>query len=97
MDSVGIDRPNDGDDATRRAPALSRRIVYLLNPADDVEFRTAVEAAERDGMTTPSELEARLRASAPRVLVRRRELDAEPVEVWYVYREGHWIPTEDHR
>jgi hypothetical protein len=31
------------------------------------------------------------------VLVRRRELDAEPVEVWYVYREGHWIPTEDHR
>ena len=98
MDSAGNERSGDGADLARRLEAQQQgRVVYLLNPADDVEFRTAVEAARLAGVASPSELQARLRPAAPRVVVRRRELDAEPVEVWYVYRDGHWILTREDR
>jgi hypothetical protein len=42
-------------------------------------------------MTAPA-LEAALRLTYPNARVRRRELSGEAVEIWYVYREGHWIP-----
>jgi len=98
MDRVGLDRPNHGNDPARRyAAQTGRRVVFLLNPADDPGFRAAVEAAQREGAATPSEMQARLRAVAPGVVVRRRELEGEPMEVWYVYRDGHWIPAAEPR
>ncbi|HEX5589826.1 MAG TPA: hypothetical protein VFX65_06015, partial [Candidatus Limnocylindrales bacterium] len=72
MQDVGIDRLKQQNTPTRREPAPSeRRVVYLLNPADDAVFRAAVEKAGT-GATTPAELESRLRPAAPRVVVRRR-------------------------
>lgn len=95
--NVGTDRLNQRNTPTRREPTPSeRRVVYLLNPADDTTFRAAVEKVGT-AATTPVELEDRLRTLAPRVVVRRRELEAEPVEVWYVYRDGHWIPHGEQR
>jgi hypothetical protein len=62
-------------------------------PSDDVAFRDHVQrlsARYPDG--GPAAFEARLRRLFPRVVVRARELSAEP-EVWYVYREGAWRPS----
>ena len=33
----------------------------------------------------------RLAVDYPAVTVHRRELSGEPLEVWYVYRDGHWL------
>jgi hypothetical protein len=99
MDHVGNERPNEAGDTTLRRPPQpqpqTRRVVVVLNPAGDAEFRAAVDAAQMAGVASPSDLEARLRPVVPRIVVRRRELDGEPVEVWYVYRDGHWIPAAE--
>ena len=53
-----------------------------------------IESALPSGDWRPQDLEALLRSRYPKAVVRRRELDAERVEVWYVYRDGHWIRSE---
>jgi len=45
------------------------------------------------GPGTPPELEALMRPEYPRIVVRARLLDHESVVVWYVYREGYWVPA----
>ena len=42
---------------------------------------------------TPSDLEALMRPDYPRIVVRARALEHESVVVWYVYREGYWVPA----
>jgi hypothetical protein len=64
----------------------------VLNPDDDEEFAASAWRLVAEGATTAPELEAALRRTYPKALVRRRELSGEAVEIWYVYREGHWIP-----
>jgi hypothetical protein len=44
------------------------------------------------GADTPAELQAALRPHYPDVLVRARELSSEPATVWYIYRDGRWVP-----
>ena len=66
----------------------------ITNPADDVPFRDAVEAARREGQS-PADLEAVLRSAYPRITVRARDLSGERSVVWYVYREGHWVARDD--
>ena len=68
----------------------SRPPVLVINPRDDANLRDAAEDAVNEGATTPILLEAALRGSYPRVVVRPRALSSEPEVVWYVYREGHW-------
>jgi len=34
-----------------------------------------------------------MRPEYPRIVVRARLLDHESVVVWYVYREGYWVPA----
>ena len=62
----------------------------VLNPPDDREFEAFV--ASRVGTGQGSEqLELDLRARYPRAIVRPRDLSGERVQVWYVYRDGHWV------
>lgn len=69
--------------------------VLIVNPATDREF-TALARSMLDGASEPAELQARLRTSHPNCIVRRREISNERVVVWYVYRDGGWIPSERH-
>jgi hypothetical protein len=65
----------------------------FLNPADDLAFAGEVERSMEEGAVDAVELERRLRRSYPRAVVRPRGLSNEPFEVWYVYRDGHWVAS----
>src|SRR5512146_2850655 len=57
----------------------------VMNPrTDDVFVRVATELARQPGMT-PEALAAQLRRLYPEVVVRRRGLDGETFETWYVF------------
>jgi hypothetical protein len=61
-------------------------------PANRHEFAARVSARLDAGADTPAELQAALRPHYPDVLVRARELSSEPATVWYIYRDGRWVP-----
>jgi hypothetical protein len=65
----------------------------VINPRSDLEFVTAVEV-EGPGAPSPDTLADHLREAYPRVIVRPRLLANEPHEIWYVYRDGHWVRSE---
>ena len=69
-------------------------ISLVLNPRDDPRFVELAEAIVTDGIRVPAELQSRLRQAYPNAIVRARELDGEAQSIWYVYRDGHWIPAE---
>jgi hypothetical protein len=73
---------------TGPAPALH------LNPSDDDGFATDVARLLASGVRDASEFERRLRVWYPGALVRPRDLAHEPFVVWYVYRDGRWVPSE---
>jgi hypothetical protein len=66
------------------------RPVLIINPRSDTAFVDAVQAAV-DGVDDPGELQRRLRERHAHAVVRPRDLSSEPVTVWYVYRDGHWV------
>ena len=68
------------------------RHVELINPRHDVEFVMLVDRIAAGAMR-PEDLERQLRRHYPNAVVRSRGLAAEPVDVWYVYRDGSWTPT----
>ena len=70
------------------------RHVEHVNPRDDVTFVALVDrlAAATDDAEV---LEAQLRETYPDALVRTRGLSGEAIEVWYVYRDGIWVPIGD--
>ena len=62
------------------------RIVTI--PSGDLAFaRSAAEAVDQSA-GSPRRFETVLRRHYPAVIVRRRDLSAEPETVWYVYRDG---------
>ena len=65
----------------------------MVNPRSDALLTERATGLVMNGARTPSELEAALRDRYPRVKVRERSLSHETVTVWYVYREGSWIPS----
>ena len=71
-----------------------RRPIVVVNPSNDVGFREMVDRFVATGGTRPDDLEAVLRTRYPEAVVRPRELAGERFEVWYVYRDGHWIRSE---
>jgi hypothetical protein len=83
--SMGIHRSGEA-----RMPAPP---VLIVNPATDREF-TILATSLLDGVSGPDDLQARLRPTHPHCVVRRREISNERVVVWYVYRDGGWIPSE---
>jgi hypothetical protein len=67
--------------------------LLVVNPRSDEDFAQTVERLAAAGATTPEALQTELRRTHPKALVRRRTLEAERVETWYVYREGTWVAT----
>lgn len=71
--------------------ARRSRPLIVPNPAGDAAFREHIDQILARPLDRPSDLEALLRVHHPHAVVRRRELTDEELEVWYVYRDGHWI------
>jgi len=72
----------------------TQRPTLVTNPADDVAFRDAAEAALQEGQSV-AELQEILRRTYPRAVVRARDLAGERSVVWYVYRDGQWVARHD--
>jgi hypothetical protein len=72
------------------------RPTLVVNPSDDDEFSDYAHRLLTDWIT-PEEFRQRLRARYPRAVAHERQLTGEPARVWYVYREGRWIPTRPPR
>ena len=71
--------------------ARRERPVIIANPLGDRGFRVMIDSFLAAGGRRPEELEAALRIRFPDALVRPRDLAGERFDVWYVYRDGHWI------
>ena len=70
-------------------------LVLVINPRSDTGFVLEAERLAADGMTRPALLQAALRHGAfPLAAVHARELSGERTTIWYVYRDGRWIPDE---
>ena len=78
-----------------RVDDAGRRPMIIANPPNDREFRAFIDRFLLAGGRAPEDLEATLRTRYAQAVVRRRELAGEKIEVWYVYRDGHWIRSED--
>ena len=80
---------------TKQAPGLSaRRPTIVANPSGDRAFAARIERSMSGGARHPADLEAALRPTYPAVVVRPRDISGEYLEVWYVYRDGHWVAKE---
>ena len=67
------------------------RPTLVLNPPDDEAFRTSAGQLVESGIGEPSMLQDCLRQRWPLAVVRPRELAGERAEIWYLYRDGHWV------
>lgn len=65
---------------------------FVINPRSDAEFVARVEAEGPSCASAPA-LQSTLRDHYPKAVVRPRQLEGEREEVWYVYRDGTWIPS----
>jgi hypothetical protein len=70
------------------------RPVLVVNPRTDAPFVTFVRE-QLDGLNDddPMALQVRLRERHPAATVHARLLSSEPSIVWYVYRDGRWMPS----
>ena len=71
------------------------KITIVRNPATDAEFERAINQLVNEGIRDPELFQARLREGYAEAVVRPRELAGESALIWYVYREGHWVRTDD--
>ena len=64
----------------------------VVNPSADQALRDLAEdVLHHLERPTPADLERLLRKRYPNAVARARDLTGEAA-VWYVYREGHWVP-----
>lgn len=75
----------------RGGPATEARPVLNVNPRHDQAFVAAAEALLDDGMRSLTGFQDVLRRRFPDAVVRERDLSGEVGEVWYVFRDGHWV------
>ena len=68
------------------------RPVLIINPTTDQPFAEHVWSL-LDDASTPGSVQAALRERYPDAVVRPREISAERHVVWYVYRDGRWVPS----
>jgi hypothetical protein len=73
----------------------SKPPVVIANPTHDHSFVGLAERLVADGVQSPEALQAELRKTYPRTVVRERQISAEPVPMWYAYRDGHWVDSRD--
>ena len=82
------------DVADRTRDGARSRPTLLVNPPTDSHLRETLDAMlDQHAPATPAELQALVRPDYPRLVVRARQLEHESVVVWYVYREGYWVPA----
>ena len=62
----------------------------IVFPHSDEHLREAADACLSDSVGTPERLTRCLRADYPRIVV-HKGVEIAGDNVWYVYREGHWI------
>jgi len=74
----------------------SQRPTVLSNPRTDTAFVANVEQL-LDSVATPEALQVGLRETYPAAVVRARDISSESGTVWYVYREGRWVPPPSDR
>ncbi len=67
----------------------------VINPLDDHAFAAFVRSVLPEAGMSPEWLQRALSQRYPHAVVHRRELSSEPIEVWYVYRDGRWTPRRD--
>jgi hypothetical protein len=65
----------------------------VVNPATDRVFGDFARMKIEQGATSTYDLERQLRSTYPAATVHARELVGEPIVIWYVYRDGHWIDS----
>jgi hypothetical protein len=88
-----LDSPSDqwklrsGSSGVRMKPTL------VVNPGDDGVFAAFARVLVDHGTASIAEFERRLKAVYPHAAVHARELAAEPLVIWYVYRDGHWVDS----
>jgi hypothetical protein len=69
------------------------RPILVINPRTDAEFASfARKSLDGHDGVDPAALERRLRERYPDATVHVRSLSGEPMTVWYLYRDGHWMP-----
>lgn len=74
-------------------PPSPSRPTLIVNPLDDVVFAQFAQLLVDHGVMSAADFELRLRTEYPQATVHARELASETWVVWYVYRDGHWVPT----
>ena len=72
---------------------MARRPTLVVNPATDGVFAAFVQLVVDDDAPSIADFERRVQALYPAAMVHARELADEPVLIWYVYRDGHWVST----
>jgi hypothetical protein len=70
---------------------MRQRPVVIVNPRDDTAFGDLVDELVGNGAQTTDGLEIGLRHRYPLASVHAREISAERIVVWYVYRDGRWV------
>ena len=88
------DIPGSSNEAGQE-PGEARRPTIVANPPGDLRFRARIDAFLMTEAPRARDLEAALRAEYPAAVVRPRALAGERLEIWYVYRDGHWIHGDD--
>lgn len=83
-----------------RAPPVERdshadRPALFLNPAGDTDFATTAAALLDDGERSSLSFQRSLRVRFPDTVVHERDLSGESLEVWYVFRHGHWVGSSN--
>ncbi|HEY3335465.1 MAG TPA: hypothetical protein VGK16_09560 [Candidatus Limnocylindrales bacterium] len=71
---------------------MASRPVLILNPRDDATFTGYATELVNAADLTHDDLQRQLRERYPLASVRPRDLSSERTTVWYVYRDGHWVP-----
>lgn len=84
-------RPSDAPSRFIHVTPYDDGLVLVVNPADDRLFVQWAQRMVGEIVVDPAELQTLLRERYPAAVVRRRELADERAEVWYVYRDGHWV------
>lgn len=69
---------------------MDPRPTLVVNPRSDPDFQELAERLANEAQR-PDQLQAALRAVYPLVVVHERQLSAEWIRVWYVYRDGRWV------
>ena len=70
------------------------RPVLVTNPIDDREFSEAASRLLDEGFLAIDDFRQQLRVAYPDAAVHRRDIVAESILIWYVYRDGRWVNAQ---